>query len=186
MSIITQLRPHVTRRGIVEELPNSEDANNEPRQSHIMTAPPTQPPENQIGGRWTVVVMFGFALVMMTALFVYWDLYTRPYRPLQYAIAERFPGSSPKVVGGQHKSHKNNSPVILRIVVNVPDTEFDPIKDEVQSEARALDLVKLAFQFHDVTRYEQIDVILLQQVPDSGRNMRTVSKSLDDWRSLVE
>lgn len=130
--------------------------------------------------------MFGFAIVMIAALYIYWEAYTRPFRPLQYAIAEQFPGSSPKVVGGQHKSHKDNSPVILRLVVNVPEKEFDPIEDDQKGEARALELVALANEHVNVTKYEQIDVVLLQQVPDSGRKMRTVSKTVDEWLALLE
>ena len=146
---------------------------------------PLEPRRRLNGGHWTVVVMFSFALTMILALYLYWDLYTRPFRPLQYAIAEVFPDSSPKVIGGQHKSHKDNSPVLLRIVVDIPVEQFDPTVDVEASEERALELCRLAFEHHDVNQYEQIDIVLLQKVPEGARKRWSISRSLSEWQQRL-
>ncbi|TWT58167.1 hypothetical protein KOR42_15380 [Thalassoglobus neptunius] len=130
--------------------------------------------------------MFGFAFMMIAMLFLYWELYTKPFRSLQYAIAAEFPDSSPKVIGGQHKSHKDISPVLLRVVVYVPDKDFDPTTDDAKSEVRALDLVRLAFENHDVDQYEQIDVVLLQKVPEGARKRWSIARPVDEWRAELE
>ena len=142
--------------------------------------------ERRNAGSWTVVAMFGFATLMIAILFLYWELYTKPFRPLQYAIAEQFPDSSPKVIGGQHKSHKDDNPVILRLVVNIPEKEFDPTENEEASNKRAMELTRLAFEHHDVTQYEQIDVVLLQRISDGSRERWNVSRPVDEWKSLID
>ncbi|MEW4488853.1 hypothetical protein AB1L42_12275 [Thalassoglobus sp. JC818] len=151
------------------------------------TTETTIPPQSgKNSGRWTVVAMFGFAITMIAILFLYWELYTKPFRPLQYAIAAEFPDSSPKVIGGQHKSHKDISPVLLRIVVYVPEGDFDPTLDESKSEERSLNLVRLAFENHDVEQYEQIDVVLLQRVPEGARKRWSVTHPVEEWRTLLQ
>lgn len=136
-------------------------------------------------GRWTVAAMFGFAIMMVTLLFVYWEFYTAPFRPLQYAIAAAFPESSPRVVGGQHKSHKSGDPKILRIVVYVPDSDFDPEQSMKESENRAADLVRLAFEHQKIDEYEQIEVVLLQKVPESARKRWSKTQSVAEWQAVL-
>ncbi|MBT5019464.1 hypothetical protein OAF98_01150 [Planctomicrobium sp.] len=136
-------------------------------------------------GRWTVVAMFGFAALMVSLLFIYWELYTAPFRPLQYAIADAFPESSPRVIGGQHKSHKTEHPPTLRVVIYVPVQEFDPETETEKSETRALKLARLAFEHQDVSEYELIQFVLLQKIPESARRRWTVMKTVDEWKELL-
>ena len=37
-------------------------------------------------------------------MFVYWDLHTKPFRPLTEAIGRTFKHSLPKVEGGRHRA----------------------------------------------------------------------------------
>ena len=53
----------------------------------------------RISGRKVVALMLGFGVVMVAALWLYWELHTRPFRPLQTAIAAEFPDSRPGVIG---------------------------------------------------------------------------------------
>ncbi len=151
----------------------------------------SQPDESSLhtksnSGRWTVVAMFGFAFTMIALLFTYWEFYTAPFRELQYAIADAYPGSSPRVVGGQHKSHKEGFPKILRVVVYIPPKEFNPETEEDRSEARAAKLARLAFKHQDVSEYAQLDIVLLQKVPEGARRRWITSKSIEEWEPIVQ
>lgn len=136
-------------------------------------------------GRWTVAAMFGFAALMVSLLFIYWEMYTAPFRPLQYAIADQFEGSSPRVVGGQHKSHKTEHPPTLRVVVYVPMDEFDPETAIEKSEERAFTLARLAFEHQEMSEYEQLQIVLLQRVPESARRRWTMIKTIEEWEAVL-
>lgn len=137
-------------------------------------------------GRWTVVAMLGFGVMMVAALWIYWELYTRPFRALQVAIAEKYKDSSPQVIGGRHKSHQAASPKTLRIVVRVPVSEFDPTQDEAASQRRALDLAALAMEHQDLSSYQQLEVHLVQRIPEQATRQWSVSRSPEEWRALVQ
>lgn len=129
--------------------------------------------------------MFAFGLLMVALLWGYWDRYTGPFRSLQYAIADRFPGSSPRVIGGQHKSHKGDSPVTLRIVVRIHDDEFNPETDLTLSEERALALVRMAAEHQRLEDYDVLDVHLIQRVPEQETRHWTVSREVGVWRGML-
>ncbi|MBX3439842.1 MAG: hypothetical protein KF861_20300 [Planctomycetaceae bacterium] len=117
-----------------------------------------------INGRVVVAAMFAFGIVMTTALFVYWDLYTRPFRPLQAAINAAYPGSLPRVIGGEHKSHKHQNPATLRIVIRV---DFNPLAaDAHEVEPYTSRLLDLAAEHLDLSPYEQVEIHLVHRVPD--------------------
>jgi hypothetical protein len=42
-------------------------------------------------GRHVVIGMFLFGITMVAAMWLYWELYTRPFRALQNAIHAEFP-----------------------------------------------------------------------------------------------
>lgn len=69
-------------------------------------------------------MLFVYAGLMVGAMYLYWELYTRPFRPLQEAINAQYPNSMPRVIGGKHKSHREGSKPTLRVVVTV---DFDPL-----------------------------------------------------------
>lgn len=110
--------------------------------------------------------MFGFGVLMVLILWGYFELHTRPFRPLQLAIAARFPDSSPIVNGGKHKSHKAASKKTLRIAVRVPQEEFDPTQDEARSQERARELYRMSLQYMDVKSYEVLEIHLHQRDPE--------------------
>ena len=129
--------------------------------------------------------MFGFALTMVALLFLYWHFYTAPFRSLQYAIDAKYPHSSPRVVGGQHKSHKEGLPEILRLVVYIPNEDFDPETNLEKSEARALELAELAFEYQDETKYDEMEIILLEKDAAGTRKHWKTSKTIDEWKELL-
>ncbi|MCA9111203.1 MAG: hypothetical protein KDA52_14725 [Planctomycetaceae bacterium] len=126
--------------------------------------------QKTISGRTVVFGMFGFAIVMTAILWLYWDAYTAPFRPLQYAINDAFPGSGPRVVGGKQKKHKHEYPEILRIVIRV---DFDPNEaSEKQVEPYTSKLLELAKEHVDLTEYEQVEIHLMHRVPESETELK--------------
>lgn len=134
---------------------------------------PAPASENRtLNGRHVVLAMFAFGLLMVAALWLYWELYTRPFRQLQEAIHAEFPQSSPRVIGGQHKRHKGNSPRLLRIVVRI---EFDP--NDVDADADLIDryitrLRALASAHADLTDYDELEIHLVRRVPEQETQQR--------------
>jgi hypothetical protein len=114
-------------------------------------------------GRKTVVVMVLFAAAMVGTLFLYWELYTRPFRPLQAAIAAEFPGSSPRAIGGKPKSHLEKSPSILRVIVRIA---WDPRADEPRARAMANRLVEIAGLHLSISDYQRTEIVLMHRRPE--------------------
>jgi hypothetical protein len=126
--------------------------------------------QKTISGRRVVLGMFAFGLVMTGALWVYWEAYTRPFRPLQNAINAEFPGSTPRVIGGEHKSHKHANPPTLRIVIRV---DFDPgAASEAETEPYTSRLRVLAAEHVDLSPYEQVEIHLVHRVPEAETQQR--------------
>lgn len=143
---------------------------------------PSTPLVRTVSGRKVVAAMFGFGILMVAALWTYWELYTRPFRPLQTAIAAEFPGSRPGIVGGRHKSHQDGGPQTLRITIWV---NFDPTAETKRAEGHALRLVALA-EVHDHLRnYDVLEVRLIQRVGDSDSRMWLDARPVREWLDLL-
>ncbi|MFG0335329.1 MAG: hypothetical protein ACF8TS_18375 [Maioricimonas sp. JB049] len=137
------------------------------------------PDEKTISGRWVVLGMLLFGLLMTGSLAVYWELYTRPFRPAQLAIAERFPGSQPRVVGGRYKSHIKGNPEVLRVVTRV---KFDPSTDEPRARERAALLFDIIAEHVDLDAYEVLEIHLYQLLPEDELRKWALKQPLEDWQ----
>lgn len=137
-----------------------------------------QPQRRSWTGRQVVLGMFVFGVAMVAGLWLYWELYTRPYRVLQAAIAAEFPGSSPRAIGGKEKSHRADSPATLRLIVRV---DFDPNAERARAERIAQRLAGLAKANHDVTQYALLDIHLEQRVPEQETRHWSVAKPVAEW-----
>lgn len=113
-----------------------------------------------IPGYWVVLGMFLMASVGTAIIFVYWEMHTRPFRPLTEAVGREFRHSLPKVEGGRHKQ----GPVTLRIAMTVP---FKPVKGVEETDAVVRRVIELARQHTDVSRFEVLEVYLIQRLPES-------------------
>jgi len=136
-------------------------------------------------GRRVVLGMFAFGLIMVSLLWLYWELYTRPFRPLQNAIAAAYPDARPSVIGGRHKSHQPGHPKILRLVLQMPMSDFNPETETGHSEARAVDLVRLAEEHVDLSGYQIVEVHLVQRPPEHGQRIWSVSRPVEEWREIL-
>ena len=134
------------------------------------------------GGRWVVLAMFAFGLVATGGMWLYWELHTRPFRPLQEAIVQAFPGSNPRVQGGQAKMHKG-TPRILRIVMRV---DFDPVSQADRAQQVASQVAALARRHQDLSRYDHIEVGLFQPLAEQDPRMRTLEFDADEARRTDE
>lgn len=105
------------------------------------------------------MTMLAFGVVMTSGLWLYWYLYLKPFYPLQRALADEFKASYPRVEGGHHK----HSPWTLRIVLQVP---FKPTEDDPQVKQMANRVLELARRHHDLSRYEVVELYLLQPDPE--------------------
>ncbi len=136
--------------------------------------PPVSRPARRVSGSGVVLAMFAFGIAATAGLWTYWTLHTGPFRPLQDALAKEFPGSVPRVEGGQRKMHKGTPP-ILRAVLRV---HFDPVTETAKGE-QILDRVeKLARQHLDLSQYEVLDVYLYEGVPEQAIREREFERQL--------
>jgi hypothetical protein len=140
----------------------------------------TGKPSTRWTGRHVVLGMLLFGVAMVAALWLYWELYTRPFRPLQNAINAEFPRSSPRAIGGKEKSHRSDSPATLRIIVRV---DFDPNADTPRSESMADRLTALARAHHDITQYDQLDIHLEHNVPEHGVRHWSQIRPVDELKA---
>ncbi len=137
-----------------------------------------EPETKTISGRAVVIGMFLFAMLMTGIMFVYWEYYTRPFRPLQKAIAARYEDSMPLVIGGRYKSHKPGSPMTLRIVVRVP---VDPRDDEQRMREQANDLVAIASEYVNMDQYERVEIFLAHRRPEQTTVRWSLEADKDDF-----
>lgn len=116
----------------------------------------------RVSGTAVIVAMFAFGIAATGGLWTYWTLHTGPFRPLQDALAKEFPGSVPRVDGGQRKMRKG-MPTILRAVLRV---NFDPVTETAKGE-QILDRVEqVSRQYVDLGQYDFLDVYLYEGVPE--------------------
>ena len=140
---------------------------------------------NRFTGRHVVIAMLAFSVLIVSAMDAEGELYTRPFRPLQDAIALEFPESGPRVIGGRHKSHEPGTPATLRIIVQV---DFDPNANEPQALATARQLARLASANVDLSDYDELNVHLEQRIAEKELRRWEITRSIEDWEtgSVVE
>ena len=101
------------------------------------TLPPSPPNPREISGSAVVIGMLTLGIFSTSLLVIYFELHTRPFRPLREAIGRAFKHSRPNVEGGRVRGR---GPQILRISMSVP---FNPFDDDKKSEEINLRLKQL-------------------------------------------
>ncbi|MEZ6044428.1 MAG: hypothetical protein R3C11_02360 [Planctomycetaceae bacterium] len=122
-----------------------------------------------------VLVMFGFGILMVGSLWVYFEFQTRPFRDLTTALSEEFPEARPLVQGGQAKLHDEEHPLLLRILVTVP---FNPQEEESEFEQSVNRIQELAQAHQDLSPYQQLEIHLIQRIPEQEPVTRTITIDL--------
>lgn len=109
-----------------------------------------------IPGPYVVIGMFAFGILATGILFAYWHFHTAPFQEFQAALAEEFPGSRPRVEGGQRKRHKG-TPRVLRVILKV---DYPPESDRGRSEKMADRVLELAEIHHGLGPYDLAEIHL--------------------------
>lgn len=118
-----------------------------------------------ISGRWVVIAMLLFGIAATGTMWGYWKLHLAPFYPLQRALADGIPGSSPRVEGGRHKQ----GPMTLRMVLRVP---FKPVEGEPRIQETIDKAIALTKAHHDLGKYEVLEIHLVAIAPEQA-NVRT-------------
>ena len=139
-----------------------------------MTDTPTDSTKSPPTGTWIVIGMFSFAVLMTSLLFFYWDLHTSPFRELQYALADTFPNSQPRVEGGRRKMHKH-TPAILRITLAVT---FNPQTEDDQVQKIFGEVEQIARQHASLDEYDELELYLFLRQPEQETLIRSLKKPL--------
>ena len=116
----------------------------------------------EISGRWVVVGLFSFAILITATLWIYWKLHIGPFLPLQQALADKFEDSRPRVEGGQRKVHKDTLK-ILRITMKI---EFDPTKNRQQADDFADEVFQFVKKVSNLETYQQLELHLYWPHPE--------------------
>jgi hypothetical protein len=114
--------------------------------------------------------MLLLGVFMTSLLFLYFELHTRPFRPLREAIGREFKHSRPNVEGGKLKGR---GPKILRISMSVP---FDPYIEEQESKARTMRVLAIAAKYQELGSFDDVQVNLIYFVPEGDPKRRSF-----DW-----
>lgn len=132
----------------------------------------------RVSGRLVVISMFAFGLLVTGALWLYWELYTRPFRQLQEAIVREMPNSNPRVIGGRQKSHEAGNPATLRVVIRV---KFNPQEEEAQAQQLARRLAQLIADHHDLSTYQVLEIHLYESLPEEELHLWSQAKPISEW-----
>ena len=121
----------------------------------------------EISGKLVVIGMFLLGLTLTSLLFLYFELHTKPYRPLREAIGREFRHSRPNVEGGRVKGR---GATILRISLSVT---FDPFVEEQQAAERNQRLLEIAREYQDLRTFDKVQINQIQFIPESDAKRRT-------------
>ena len=132
----------------------------------IPIEPQDSKPPLVVSGRYVVIGLLVLGTIATILLFVYWDLQTKPFRPLREAIGRKFRHSRPNVEGGRPKGR---GPWTLRISMTV---KFPPFEDSLRATEVFDQVVELARQYHDLAEVDRVEVNLIQFVPQEVAKTR--------------
>ena len=136
----------------------------------------------RVSGKLVVLCMVGFAMLMTGLMIGYWEAYTRPFRDLQVAINERFPGCGPRVIGGRHRSGRDGAPNTLRVLIYVDSEDFNPEEESARRTEVVRELVDLASRHQELDSYELLEIRLMQALPEKKWRRWDVAQSPRVWR----
>ena len=145
---------------------------------HADSLPDSDASQPGIKGQWVIAGMFGFAIVMTSILFIYWEYHTAKFRPFQDAIAAEFPKSRPRVEGGRHKSQRA-TPRILRVVMKV---DFNQQDDKAAAEAIVDRVATIADRtgYLSSTDYDLFEVHLFWPEPEKEILQLEITRSISE------
>lgn len=127
-------------------------------------------------------MMFTFGAILTGILWMYWYYHSAPFVPLQNAIAAEFPGSSPRVDGGQRRMHKG-TPAEIWIIIRV---EFDVENDDERAEATVERVRQIAEEHLPPGEFNLLHVRLYRGDPEQFLHKRDTDVPLGQGASPDE
>ena len=135
-----------------------------------------------VSGRRMVAAMFSLGILATAFLWTYWTVRMTPFMPLQEALEQEFPSSSPRVEGGTIKKTKES---LLTVVLR---TDFDPTVDTAASRSGVSDRLErtrvLATQLANLTNYEVLALHLYLMRKEQGISQKTFFRQVAGWTEL--
>lgn len=120
-----------------------------------------------IPGRWVVLGMLGFGIVLTGGLWVYMKLERAPFLPFKQALYNEFPKSRPRVDGGRHKK----SPPLLRVVMQV---DFSPSETDERVVKIVNRVIALARQHVNLAEFENLEIHVVHYPPEKTPERVTI------------
>ncbi len=117
--------------------------------------------------------MIGFGLLLTAGLYTYWTLYTAPFQHIMQSLAERYPGSAPRVDGGKPRLDRPGE-TTLRIVMK---SEFDP-ETSPAADSFARDVAAFVAETSDLKGYDAVEVHLFHGEPEEHVSQHAVRVSV--------
>lgn len=133
----------------------------------------TPPRSRRISGTAVVFGMLLLGSVATSVMYLYWDLHTKPFRPLTEAIGRTFKNSLPKVEGGRHK----RGPMTLRVALRVPFPPAEGDPQTVELLAKVRDLIR---QHQNLEGYDVVKIHLFQMVPEESAKSQLFEYAPDE------
>jgi len=128
-----------------------------------------------VSGRWVVIAMLGFGMVMTGAIWVFSKYELEPFQPLARAIKAEFPNSHPHVKGGRPKK----LPPLLRVVIQV---DFTPSETDDRVTHIVDRVIALAQEHIDLLQYETLEIHIVHYVPEKNPERVTIERPVIDLK----
>lgn len=122
-----------------------------------------------VSGRWVVLAMLGFGVVMAGSIWVFSKFEIEPFQPLARAIKAEFPQSEPHVKGGRPKK----LPPLLRVIMRV---DFTPSATDERVIHIVDRVTALAKEHVDLAEYETLQIHLVRYVPEKNPEHVTIER----------
>ncbi|MFM7036524.1 MAG: hypothetical protein ACKO2L_02265 [Planctomycetaceae bacterium] len=156
-------------------------------ESAVVAASAVVAPTRRVSGRLIVASMFLLGICATTFLYTYWTLHLMPFMPLQESLVREFPGSAPRVNGGQKKMHKQ-TPVVLQVMMKSPvDPKSEKAADQIaiaKLQQRVLELVREQNPLPDLQQLELHVYHLVAEDEIQGRSWRILMPDGSNWEEV--
>lgn len=138
-------------------------------------------------GRLIVASMFLLGICATTFLYAYWSLHLMPFMPLQESLVREFPGSAPRVNGGQKKMHRQ-TPVVLQVMMKSPVDPWSKTTADAAAirklQQRVLELVR---EQNPLSGLQQLELHVYHLVAEDeiqGRSWRILMPDGPAWEEV--
>ena len=142
-------------------------------------------PSRVVRGEIVVIIMFALGISATGLIWFYWNMHVEPFMPVQLALAEEFPNSSPRVEGGQRKMHKG-TPRLLRITMRTsydPTDEGQETVDRVEGDIRRIATIADGFDLPD---WDAVEVHFFSPDPEKAIRQKSFTRTRETLLTIPD